>query len=197
MGEKVLLGMSGGVDSSFSVMLLREAGYEVTGVYLVMHESGKGGIESVRKCASELGIELHIKDVSKEFEETVVKNFIESYANARTPSPCILCNPEVKFRALCEEADRLGIEKIATGHYAHIVFKNGRYLIKKAKSKTKDQSYMLCRLPQNILSRIIFPLADFEKDDIRRISEDRGFSFAGKRQPGYLFYSRRRLCEIY
>ena len=176
---KVVLGLSGGVDSSVAAKKLKDAGYAVYGLYIVMHEHGKDGIEAAGQVAKEAGIEFDVFDATDRFEKTVVKNFIESYSAGKTPNPCAVCNPNVKFRALCDYADSIGAEKIATGHYAGVGERNGRYFA--VKSEFKDQSYMLCGLSQNQLSRCIFPLFGTLKSENRTEAEKAGLSSAQKK----------------
>ncbi len=168
--KKVLVGLSGGVDSALTAALLQRDGYEVTGLYCIMHDVDKTGLADAEKVAKHLGISLLTADLRARFEEIVVTDFLENYAHAKTPNPCIVCNPAVKFKALCDEADRLGIEKIATGHYAAIVKNNdGRFAVQSVGDK--DQSYMLYRLPQEQLKRILFPLSHTKKEENRKTAE--------------------------
>ena len=162
--KKVLLGMSGGVDSTYAVHLLKEQGYYVEGVVLRMHDYTE--VEEAKAAAEALAIPLQVICVEKLFEEKVIEDFCDAYRNARTPNPCIVCNEHVKFRALYEEAMRRGFDAIATGHYARVVQLSGRYAIAEAKDLKKDQSYMLYRLPQEILARLLLPLGDCTKTDV-------------------------------
>ncbi len=167
---KVLVGFSGGVDSTAAVILLKKAGYDVVGLcFNVINDYYS---EKIQAVANQLGIRLIKKCVASEFREKVIKQFILEYENGRTPNPCILCNPEVKFKVLCDVADEEGIEYIATGHYAGVQLFDGKYYIKKAKNFAKDQSYMLYRLPQSVLKRLILPLSGaYDKSDIRALVE--------------------------
>jgi len=169
---KILLGMSGGLDSSYAILKLRRMGYDVEGAIVNMHRYTELG--DARRVADELGVVLHEVDATANFERYVVSDFISEYTKGRTPNPCIICNSDVKFKALAMLADRLGIEKIATGHYADVVKKvddyGTRYAIKRSVDPKKDQSYMLWRIPQSILSRVVFPLADETKSGIREKS---------------------------
>ncbi len=167
MKENVLLGMSGGLDSTYSVKKLQGMGYEVVGAVLKMSENTD--IEKAQMAADRLSVPLHVVDCRKQFEEIVVRDFLSEYAAARTPNPCVICNRYVKIEALCECARSLGISRVATGHYADIAYdeRSGRYFIKKAFDAKKDQSYVLWRLTQEQLSMLMFPLADSEKKDVR------------------------------
>lgn len=164
MREKILLGMSGGLDSSYSAVLLRQAGYDVEGAVLRMHEYSD--TDGARRAADALSIPLRIIDCAAEF--SAVRDYLcREYAAGRTPNPCVFCNREVKFRILAREASRVGITRIATGHYAGITQSGGRFAVRRALSLKKDQSYVLWSLPQEILGRAVFPLEKEEKTDIR------------------------------
>lgn len=180
MNKKIVLGMSGGIDSSYAASLLKADGYEVTGVYCIMHEHAFDGLADAKKVAESLGIKLLTEDLTEKFDKTVKTYFTETYSKAGTPNPCIICNPTVKFKALCDVADRIGAEKIATGHYAGTGYdeQSGRYYIRKA--TYKDQSYMLCRLTQEQISRVIFPLYGTEKSDNRKSAELSGLPLSDK-----------------
>ena len=185
--KKVLLGMSGGVDSSVSAILLKENGYEVVGTTLEMFEnsscSSVNTFEDAKKICDFLKIEHHIYDFKKVFEEKVINDFISCYANCRTPNPCIECNKYMKFGAMNEIAEKLKCDFIATGHYAKTEYseKYGRWVLKKSNAGKKDQSYVLWSVPKEILSKIIFPLSDFEtKDEIREIAKKHNLEVASK-----------------
>lgn len=185
--KRALIGMSGGVDSSVTALLLMNSGYEVAGVNLVMHQNKAEGacgsqadVEVARAVAEGLGIDFYALDFQKEFSEHVIKNFIETYENGATPNPCVVCNRYVKFGALLEKADEMGFDAIATGHYARIENSGGRYLLKTAEDMTKDQSYVLYCLTQSQLSRVLFPLGGYKKSEVRKIAEENGFINAHK-----------------
>ena len=165
MGKRVLLGMSGGLDSSFSALKLKNEGYEVFGTTLIMHEFTD--TTGARECADSLSVPFSSLDLRKEFDEKVKTYFADEYAGGRTPNPCVVCNRNVKFAGLISEADRLGCDFIATGHYAGVRNANGRYFVVKGRDAAKDQSYMLWNLAQEQLARIIFPLEDMVKTDVR------------------------------
>ena len=175
---RVLLGMSGGLDSAYSARRLLDAGCEVEGAVLRMHQYTE--IDSARESARELGIKLHEIDVSRLFEEIVVRDFADEYRNGRTPNPCILCNEKVKFRGLYDYAVENGFDKIATGHYARILAHDGRYTVCKGADPKKDQSYVLWRLDQGVLSKLMLPLGEMSKDAVRENARELSLSTAEK-----------------
>lgn len=176
--KKVVVGLSGGVDSSVSALLLKKGGYDVTGVFLDIGLGNSGDAEAV---AAELGIGFEAVNIENELNELVAQPFIDAYLSGKTPNPCILCNPNVKFPALLRAADRLGAQYAATGHYA-IVDRDeasGMYRLL-ASPGDNDQSYMLSRLDQKILSRLILPLGRFSKTEVRKIAEENRLLTASK-----------------
>lgn len=171
-----MLGLSGGVDSAVAARRLKEQGFEVFGLYLDM--GPEDGAEAARRAAQELDIPLEIADIRRELETHVCAPFAEAYLAGRTPLPCAVCNPTVKFPALLAAADRLGAQWVATGHYARTARgENGRTLLLRG-AHTNDQSYLLSRLPQEILSRVLFPLGDMEKTAVRSQADRLGLSAA-------------------
>lgn len=148
------MALSGGVDSSVSAKLLQENGETVVGVYFVFHENSLAGVKRAQAVAEKLGIALHVQDCRTEFQNEIISNFLQEYAQGRTPNPCALCNPLIKFQALCDLADKLKIAKIATGHYAQV--RDGR--LYRAVSRDKDQTYFLYRLSEKVLRRLVLPL---------------------------------------
>ena len=177
--DKVLVGMSGGVDSSVTVRILQDQGFSVEGAVIRFSPVHEAAVSAARQTADTLKIPLHVIDASEAFEENVIRPFCENYCTGRTPNPCILCNPTVKFRLLAEKATELGCRFISTGHYARVqVGKDGISRIAVPESAARDQSYMLYRLPQEILSRLILPLGEFEKDDIREMARALGLACA-------------------
>ena len=174
--NKVVLGLSGGVDSTAAALILKEKGYEVTGLYFdVFGGSAKSeeGRAKAETAAEQLGIKFIYRDLSDEFREKVIGNFCSEYSCGRTPNPCIVCNPNVKFRVLLETADQEGAQYIATGHYAGTYHDEATdtWFIRRAANEAKDQSYMLYRLGQEVVSRLLLPLNDVDdKEKIRDIA---------------------------
>ncbi len=180
--NKVLLGLSGGVDSATAALLLKEKGYEVTGYYFDVLGTNEQGKADAMALAEQLGIELITEDVSAEFKDIVIANFIDEYMHGRTPNPCIICNPNIKFKRLIAHANEIGAYYIATGHYARITQDDGKFYITRAYNQAKDQSYMLYRLGQEVLSRLIFPLGEFaDKEETRSLARDNGLVNADKK----------------
>ena len=171
---KILLGLSGGVDSTYAALALKNAGHEVAAAMLIMH----GGMDpsDARESAASLGIPLYEIDCRESFEKTVVKNFSDEYICARTPNPCVVCNSEVKFIELLRAAENMGFDAIATGHYARVIKLGDRYAVARGKDTKKDQTYMLWRLPQSVLRKLVLPLSDVTKEEIRAASADAGLS---------------------
>ena len=179
--NKVVLGLSGGVDSTTAALLLKEQGLEVIGFYFDVLGGNREGAEAAADLAKQLDIDFVCRDVSEVFDKIVIENFCGEYACGRTPNPCVVCNPTVKFRQLLDVADEQGAYYIATGHYARIIRDetSGRSYIRKGANEKKDQSYMLYRLGQEVLSRLILPLGGFEdKAQTREMARDHGLSNA-------------------
>lgn len=182
MSKKVLLGMSGGVDSSAAALLLLNAGYEVVGATMRLHScASPDDINDARLVCRKLGIEHKVLDFTQIFEENVVSPFAQMYKKGLTPNPCVICNPRIKFGAFLRYAISNGCDFIATGHYAvSEQNKEGRFLIKKSPSD-KDQSYFLYRLKQEQLSRALFPVGRYTKPEIRAAARQAGLPVAKKR----------------
>lgn len=177
--DKVLVGMSGGVDSSVTVRILQEQGFAVAGAVICFSPCHDKAVEQAKTAAQQLGVECIVLDAQDLFDANVVQPFCDSYCKGETPNPCILCNPLVKFAALITAADKLGCQYIATGHYARVeTDEQGISHICRAVSTARDQSYMLYRLQQDVLSRLLLPLGEFEKEDIREMAREMNLSCA-------------------
>ncbi len=181
MKQKVLVGMSGGVDSSVCAALLKNDGFDVLGITLELFGDTSVAQKDAKAVCDSLGIEHTVSNLKTEFKGFVIDNFINEYINGRTPNPCIVCNREIKFGEMLKLADNLGCDKIATGHYAKIVEKDGRFLLCRADDKSKDQSYVLYCLTQEQLSRTVFPLASHSKDEVRATAESLNLINANKK----------------
>ena len=191
--KRVLLGMSGGVDSSVSAILLKKQGYEVIGITMKLWEGDEEDQEGsccnlsstldAKRVCDIIGIPHYTLNFKEEFRNKVINNFICEYANCRTPNPCIECNRYLKFGAMYEKAKELECDYIATGHYAKVAYDNKyqKNVLKKSASIKKDQSYVLYNIPKELLDHIIFPLGDFEtKDEIREIARQNNLAVATK-----------------
>ena len=172
--SKVVLGFSGGVDSAVSAVLLQKAGFEVHGLY--MDNTSDEARQEAVASAKRMGVELTVVDVHDKLEERVCRAFTDCYLRGETPNPCILCNPTLKFPTLLQEADRIGAELVATGHYARA--ENGA--LYKGRP-ANDQSYMLCRLTREQVGRMTLPLGGFEKKQVRKLAEEFGLPAAHKK----------------
>ncbi len=173
---KILVGLSGGLDSTYAAYILKQAGHEVVGGIAVMHEYTD--VSSAISSANEVGIPYVIIDRQAEFQSYVVSDFISAYTSGKTPNPCVVCNPKIKFAALCDYAWDNGFDKVSTGHYSSVCYENGRYFIKRADDGSKDQSYVLWGLSQEQLSMLCLPLAGMKKSEIRLEAEKLGFTSA-------------------
>lgn len=204
--NKVVLGLSGGVDSTTAALLLKKQGFEVIGFYFDVLGNNENGLNAARNLAEKLDIEFYNMDVSSEFDEKIIHNFCSEYCNGRTPNPCARCNPLIKFKKLTDLADQLGAYYIATGHYARIFHdeRTNLFYIRKGVNETKDQSYMLYGLGQDVISRIIFPLGDIkDKEETRNFSrsfnmpnaetkDSQEICFIDEKQENHISYIKKR-----
>ena len=176
MNQRILLGMSGGTDSSVAAILLLEQGYEVVGITFRFWEEGENyHLQDAQRLAQQLGIEHIVYDARDAFKEKVISYFVDEYLSGRTPFPCVKCNNELKWKLIIDEADRLGCEKVAMGHYVNIIQENNHYFVTEGADPDKDQSFFLWGLSQEQLSRIVFPLGQFHKTEVRAIAAERGY----------------------
>jgi tRNA-specific 2-thiouridylase len=195
---RVLVAMSGGIDSTVTAMMLHEEGYEVVGVTMKTWDYANSGgnkketgccsldsINDARQVAVDRGFHHFIVDIRDEFGDYVIDNFVDEYMAGRTPNPCVLCNTHIKWNSLLRRADQLDCEFIATGHYGIIKQLNDRYYISKSKDRKKDQSYVLWGLSQECLSRTLFPLGNYVKDEVRQMAFDWGYADLSKKAESY------------
>ena len=198
--KKIVIGMSGGVDSSVAAWLLKEQGYDVVGLFMKNWEdddddefcSARQDWLDAVTVADVIGIDIEAVNFAAEYKERVFAEFLREYEAGRTPNPDVLCNAEIKFKAFLDHAVSLGAEQIATGHYARVRESNGLYELLKAKDASKDQSYFLHRLNQQQLSKTLFPLGDIPKTEVRRIAEKLGLHNAKKKDStGICFIGER------
>lgn len=190
--KKALIAMSGGVDSSLAAKIMKERGFDCIGCTMKLYNNEDVGIEHSRTCCSlddvedarsvayKLGMPFYVFNFIYAFRDTVIRKFIDSYERGITPNPCIDCNRYMKFEKLYERAMTIGCDFIVTGHYARVEKENGKYILKKALDKTKDQSYVLYSLTQEQLAHTLFPLGNMKKTDVRTAAEENGFVNATK-----------------
>lgn len=195
---KVLVAMSGGIDSTVTALMLHKEGYEVVGITMKTWDYATAGggkketgccnldsFNDARLAAVQNGFPHYVLDIREEFGDAVIENFVDEYLAGRTPNPCVMCNTHIKWRALLKRADALGCDYIATGHYANIRQEDGRYVVSKGLDETKDQSYVLWGLDQSVLSRTLLPLGNYRKTAIRQMAEDFGYPELAKKSESY------------
>jgi len=203
--ERIVVGMSGGVDSSVAALLLKRQGYEVVGLFMKNWEdddddeycSTREDLVDCASVAETIGIDLEVVNFAAEYKERVFSAFLSEYSAGRTPNPDVLCNAEIKFKAFLDHAMRLGAKRIATGHYARVRQVDDRFELHKARDLTKDQSYFLHRLNQAQLSRVMFPVGELKKTEVRKIAKEAGLhNFAKRDSTGICFIGERPFREF-
>lgn len=196
--KRVLVAMSGGIDSSVTALMLHEQGYEVIGITMKTWDYASSGgerkttgccslddINDARALSVDKGFPHFILDIREEFGDFIIDNFTSEYLAGRTPNPCVLCNTHIKWDALLKRADKLDCAYIATGHYANVRQENGRYVVSKGLDESKDQSYVLWGLSQEALSRTLLPLGKYKKSEIRQMAEDYGYTALAKKAESF------------
>lgn len=179
--KKILVALSGGVDSACACLLLRQQGYEVGGATMLLRDGGEQEAADAREAARQMGLEFFLFDLRQEFRERVIEPFARVYQSGGTPNPCVVCNRTMKFGLFLEKALELGYDGMATGHYARILYENGRYIPCSARDRAKDQTYMLCSLSQAQLAHTLFPLGEAaDKESVRKEALAAGLSLARK-----------------
>ena len=203
--KTVVVGLSGGVDSSVAALLLKQQGYNVIGLFMVNWEeddpngvcSAEKDFEDVKRVADKIGIPYYTVNYSKEYYDRVFKEFLRDYENGFTPNPDVLCNKEIKFGPFLEHALRLGADYVATGHYCKRVEKDNKVYLYKSLDKNKDQTYFLNQVSQKQLSKVLFPLADIDKPTVRKIAEEYGLVTAEKKDStGICFIGERNFRKF-
>ena len=205
MAERVIVGMSGGVDSSVAALLLKRQGFDVVGLYMLNWEEEDAGghctaeedYADVRRVCAKLDIPYYTVNFAKEYMERVFSHFLAEYKAGRTPNPDVLCNREIKFGPFLEEAKKLGADYIATGHYCKISHEKGVHRLLKAADKNKDQTYFLNQLTQLQLENVLFPLQDMQKPEVRKIALENGLATAKKKDStGICFIGERNFRKF-
>jgi tRNA-specific 2-thiouridylase len=205
MPERVVVGMSGGVDSAVAALLLKRAGWDVVGLFMKNWEdddddeycSTREDLIDAAAAADVIGVDLEAVNFSAEYKDRVFAEFLREYSAGRTPNPDVLCNAEIKFKAFLDHAMRLGASKIATGHYARIGFSENRFQLLRGNDTAKDQSYFLHRLNQEQLARVMFPVGELKKSEVRRLALEAGLpNHAKKDSTGICFIGERPFREF-
>ncbi len=202
-GRKVILGLSGGVDSAVAAFLLSEAGADVEALHMTNWEDDDGycsaalDLQDARRVCDRLGIPLHHVNFAKQYRERVFEYFLDEYRSGRTPNPDVLCNREIKFGVFRDYAKRLGGELLATGHYARVASVDGTAALLKARDGNKDQSYFLHAVSAEALAETVFPLGDLDKAEVRRIARAQGLAVHDKKDStGICFIGERPFREF-
>jgi len=205
MADRIVVGMSGGVDSSVAALLLKREGHDVVGLFMKNWEdddtdeycSTRQDLVDAAAAADAIGIDLEAVNFAAEYKDRVFADFLREYRAGRTPNPDVLCNAEIKFKAFLDHALKLGASRIATGHYARVDFSGGAFRLLRGSDKNKDQSYFLHRLNQHQLSRVLFPLGEMAKTEVRRIAAEAGLpNHAKKDSTGICFIGERPFREF-
>lgn len=203
--RKIILGMSGGVDSSVAAYLLQQQGYQLEGLFMKNWEGddtdtycpARQDMLDAQQVCDKLGIPLHIRNFSQDYWQSVFSHFLAEYQAGRTPNPDILCNKEIKFKTFLDEALALGADGIATGHYARVAFQDGHFQLRKGLDANKDQSYFLYTLKQHQLAHALFPVGELEKSEVRRIAAEQGFVTHDKKDStGICFIGERKFRDF-
>jgi len=204
-GERIVVGMSGGVDSSVAALLLKRQGFDVVGLFMKNWEdddddeycSTRQDLIDCASVAEVIGIDLEVVNFSVEYKERVFSAFLAEYSAGRTPNPDVLCNAEIKFKAFLDHAMKLGASRIATGHYARVRETGDRFELLKARDLSKDQSYFLHRLNQGQLARVLLPIGELKKTEVRRMAKEAGLhNFAKRDSTGICFIGERPFREF-
>ncbi|MCD7032994.1 tRNA 2-thiouridine(34) synthase MnmA [Metabacillus sp. GX 13764] len=202
---RVVVGMSGGVDSSVAALLLKEQGYDVIGIFMKnWDDTDENGVctatedyDDVIKVCNQIGIPYYAVNFEKQYWEKVFTYFLDEYKAGRTPNPDVMCNKEIKFKAFLEHALSLGADYLATGHYARVEYRDGEYKMLRGVDENKDQTYFLNQLDQNQLSKVMFPIGDIEKSEVREIAKRAGLATASKKDStGICFIGERNFKEF-
>jgi tRNA-specific 2-thiouridylase len=202
---RVVVGMSGGVDSSVAALLLKQQGYDVIGIFMKnWDDTDENGVctatedyDDVIRVCNQIGIPYYAVNFEKQYWDKVFTYFLEEYKAGRTPNPDVMCNKEIKFKAFLEHAINLGADYVATGHYARVVYRDGEYKMLRGLDENKDQTYFLNQLSQEQLSKVLFPIGDLEKSKVREIAKEAGLATATKKDStGICFIGERNFKEF-